>query len=157
MTEWMVTIDFTMQHFTPDMSLDLSETLGSYSAATAVYSDESGGSLTLAITANDPVEAVQNTIRLLTQQLPNSTVTAVEAKPWERMICENAEPTFPPVVSYIEIAGMAGVSRQRAREFRDIPTFPKPILETSQGPLFLKSAVEQWVATRNRKAGRPKN
>lgn len=156
MTQWMTALDFTTPNFTPDKSLDLMETLGTYGAATAIYPDETGGSITLAIDADNPMSALEQAIRLVEQQLPDMTITSVEAKPWEQMVKENAEPTFPPVVSCKEIATMVGVTRQRAREFRDIPSFPKPILETSLGPFFLKTAVEKWAATRNRKAGRPR-
>lgn len=88
MIEWIVTVDFTSQYFTPDASLDLSEALGTYGAATAINPDESGGSLTVTITATNSVQAVQDAIRLLTQQIPNATVTGIEAKPWKRIVHE---------------------------------------------------------------------
>lgn len=68
----------------------------------------------------------------------------------------NREPLFPKVVGYAEIARMTGVSRQRAAMFPKIATFPKPVIETSQGPLYSEHAVAAWAAKRGVKAGRPK-
>jgi len=65
-------------------------------------------------------------------------------------------PVIPDLVSYAEIAEIAGVSRQRARQFADIEGFPKPVVETAAGPLRLKASVEAWVERRNTKPGRPR-
>ena len=68
----------------------------------------------------------------------------------------NREPLYPPVVGYAEIARMTGVTRQRAYAFPRIDSFPKPVIETSQGPLYSEDAVRAWAQTRELRPGRPK-
>lgn len=73
--------------------------------------------------------------------------------------CRNdalVEYTIPELVGYAEIASMAGVSRQRARQFASLEGFPTPAVETSYGPLRLKTEVQSWLDTRNTRPGRPK-
>ncbi|GAA5203106.1 hypothetical protein GCM10025773_32100 [Microbacterium jejuense] len=53
------------------------------------------------------------------------------------------------VVGYAEIADMAQVSRQAARAWADNPTFPPAVIETAQGPLRAKDAVQAWLENRN--------
>ena len=67
-----------------------------------------------------------------------------------------AEPAIPPLVGYAEIAEMAGVSRQRARELPNLPDFPPAVTETSsKGPLRVRSQVANWIQGWERRAGRP--
>jgi len=69
---------------------------------------------------------------------------------------ELAEPAIPPLVGYAEIAEMAGVSRQRARELPNLPDFPPAVTETSsKGPLRVRSQVANWIQGWERRAGRP--
>jgi predicted DNA-binding transcriptional regulator AlpA len=63
-------------------------------------------------------------------------------------------PPFPEVVGLVEIADMAGRSRQRAYQMaNENKTFPAPIIVTRSGKLWLKAAVERYFA--ERKVGRP--
>lgn len=61
------------------------------------------------------------------------------------------EPDIPTLVGYAEIAAMAGVSRQRARQFAEIQGFPNVATATAGGPLFVKAAVDEWLNSRNSK------
>lgn len=61
------------------------------------------------------------------------------------------EPNIPALVGYAEIAAMAGVSRQRARQFAEIQGFPKVATTTAGGPLFVKAAIDEWLNFRNSK------
>ena len=55
-----------------------------------------------------------------------------------------------------EIAEMAGVSRQRARELPNLPDFPPAVTDTSsKGPLRVRSQVATWIQGWERRAGRP--
>jgi hypothetical protein len=62
---------------------------------------------------------------------------------------------IPELVGYAEIAAMAAVSRQRARELPGKPGFPPPAVTTASGPLRVKADVEQWLSSWDRTAGRP--
>lgn len=69
------------------------------------------------------------------------------------------QPSIPDLVGYAEIGTIAGVSRQRARQFHTDPApgFPEPVVETGAGPLFLRARIETWAAQRNPgKGGRPR-
>jgi hypothetical protein len=83
-------------------------------------------------------------------------VTSIEVMTESKFEFENARPLFPEVVGYAEIAKLADVSRQRARELAESKSFPRPVIKTAQGPLFAKAAVEAWSALRSRKPGRPR-
>ncbi len=64
---------------------------------------------------------------------------------------------FPDLVNLSEIAAMAGVSRQRARQWsRERSDFPAPALVTSLGALYGRDVASTWVATGRRSSGRPR-
>lgn len=63
---------------------------------------------------------------------------------------------IPELVGYAEIATIAGVSRQRARELSGKPGFPPPAVVTASGPLRVKADVERWLASWDRSPGRPR-
>ena len=158
--QWQVTVDFkTEQGFDADKAFDLMEEIGAYGASAAVNPNGDGGSVTLAVESRDVAKACSEAINLLSsaQSLPKHDVYAIEAADWDEVERRNLEPLYPKVVGYAEIARMAGVSRQRAYKFPQIGTFPKPVIETAQGPLYSESAIEVWLANRVRKAGRPKS
>lgn len=68
----------------------------------------------------------------------------------------NRVPLIPELVGYAEIGEIAGVSRQRARQFENVEGFPAPVVRTAAGPLRTKAAVTAWAARRNHSAGRPR-
>ena len=127
--EWQVSLDFKAR-LDEDAAFDLMEALGRYGASVAVDPGHTGGGLTLAVDAPDGETA--------------------DAGAGTR------EPLYPPVVGYAEIARMTGVTRQRAYAFPRIESFPKPVIETSQGPLYSEDAVRAWAQTRELRPGRPK-
>lgn len=84
--------------------------------------------------------------------LSDPTIMSLEVYEWERAMAKmDKYPVVPDVVGYADIAKIANVSRQGARSFRKSKTFPRPILETSQGPLFDKNAVLAWNRARVRR------
>lgn len=158
MQDWQTTITYTTPTpFTPDDTLDFMERHGELGTVATLHRDGLGGSFVMSITATTPMEAIHHAANImhadsLTASIAIIGVEAIsEAEADERL----AEPTYPPVVGYAEIARMADVSRQRARMFPHAPRFPKPVITTAQGPLFNKHAVEAWLRTRIKKAGRP--
>ena len=100
--------------------------------------------------------ALDKALTLLEKNMPGATVTGLEAREWADAVARNREPLYPPVVGYAEIARMTGVTRQRAYAFPRIESFPKPVIETSQGPLYSEDAVRAWAQTRELRPGRPK-
>lgn len=82
------------------------------------------------------------------------TPARLEVIPEDVFHAEQNHPAIPELVGYAEIAAMAGVSRQRAREFPDLPDFPPAVAEPSTGPLRIRNQVAAWLSTRSRNPGR---
>lgn len=157
--DWQVTLDLKANDDIDEGTLfDLMEEYGRHGAAATLGPDPRCASLTMTITAETGVDALSNALNLLStsKALPETEVTGFEVTEWNDVERRNREPVFPKVVGYAEIARMVGVSRQRAYKFPEIDTFPKPVIETSQGPLYSEAAVAAWAANRETKAGRPK-
>ena len=55
-----------------------------------------------------------------------------------------------------EIAGLAGVSRQRASQLAGHPDFPAPIARLAMGPVWRESDVQAFLATPRKSGRRPK-
>lgn len=153
--EWQISLDFKAR-LDADEALDIMERLGEYGAAMSVSPQGDGGGLTLAITASDGETALGEAKRLLLECLPEATVIGFEAREWNDAVRANHEPLYPPVVGYAEIARMTGVTRQRAHAFPQIASFPKPVIETAQGPLYSEHAVRAWASQRGTTPGRPR-
>jgi prophage regulatory protein len=60
---------------------------------------------------------------------------------------------FPRLAGLAEIAGLAGVSRQRASQITAHPDFPEPVQRLAMGPVWLEADVKAFLAT-PRKPGR---
>lgn len=54
-----------------------------------------------------------------------------------------------------ELASQIGVSRQRVSELRTRADFPGPIAELAAGPVWAASSLKRFLATWERKPGRP--
>lgn len=160
MNTWHINIEFTVaQPFSEETPFELMDALEEYAAAVSVSREFDAGGLTLTTTANDYEEATRtalnDSVKAITELMGNPTITSVKTQSEEAFQKELSEPLYPEVVSFAEIAKIAGVSRQRARQFPAISSFPKPVIQTSQGSLFNLHAVKKWVETRSTKAGRP--
>jgi len=63
-----------------------------------------------------------------------------------------------PAETYVgaaELAGLFGVSRQRIQELRRRPGFPAPVAELAAGPVWRVSTLHRFLATWERRPGRP--
>lgn len=155
MTPWQATVTFIGQ-MNADEVFTVSESLGKYGAAIAVERDNNGGSVTLSVDAADTVTAAEEAARLVSDATPHPiTIIGLEVITEEEADARLEEPVFPRVVGFAEIGQMAGVSRQRARQFSDIAGFPAPVITTAQGPLYGLHSVERWLEKRNNRPGRP--
>lgn len=100
-----------------------------------------------------------NKLTELLEKNPNTMsakIVEVELKTEEKREEEVSSPQIPELVSYAEIGKICGVSRQRARTLAlEKEDFPKPLIETKQGPLYNKFSVISWNSTRNKVSGRP--
>lgn len=155
MTSWQATVAFigTMDE---DAAFTLLEKLGRYGAAVSVEHDFTGGVVTLSVEADTTLDAASEAARVVSDATDSPvTITGLEVVTESEADKRLGEPLFPEVVGFAEIGQMAGVSRQRARQFSDNPAFPRPVITTGQGPLYGKHAVQRWLETRNTRPGRP--
>jgi hypothetical protein len=71
---------------------------------------------------------------------------------------EQAQPSYPELVSSAEAADVLGVSRQRVHQlYRERPDFPTPLYELRTGPLWVRGGIEAFADRWTRKPGRPRN
>lgn len=110
---------------------------------------------TLSITAHGDTaqDALTDALAALTAAGITEAPTAVTVQTYDALDEELAQPMFPDLVSNVEIAELAGVSRQRAAAFAKIPDFPAPVIQTGQGALRSRAAIEHWIAHRSTKPG----
>lgn len=161
MATWHVTVGLAASEaFDEDTPFDVAEELADYAAVLSVSRDFMTASVLLTITAQSVLEASSEAVGLVTAAAKaagmDASATSVQVQSDAEFDAELATPVFPEVVGYAEIAQMAQVTRQRARQFAQLPNFPAPVIETAQGPLMAKSAVERWLETRNTRSGRPR-
>lgn len=85
-------------------------------------------------------------------------VVWADAQTVEELDRELQRSNAPQMVGVSEVAGILGVTRQRALEVSRRPDFPKPIAELAAGPVWNRHAVarflERWP---RRRTGRPRS
>lgn len=157
-TTWHARLDWAGDHTTPDDLAALLDQLSEHGPAGSINSDGLAGSVMIALEADSLDSAITAGLALgraaAAQALSAVEITGIEVTDSDALDRGLAQPVFPAVVGYAEIAELAGVSRQRARAFSKIAGFPSPVIETAQGPLMARTAVEHWLATRNTRPGR---
>lgn len=68
---------------------------------------------------------------------------------------ELVAPSALDLVGVADIGEMAGVTRQRAQQWTEQPSFPKPVATPKSGPVFTRKSVEKWLEANPRRTGRP--
>lgn len=159
-TTWHARLDWTSTAITtPDTLADLLDDLSDHAPSGSLDIDGRSGSIMIALEAVDLEAAIATALESIRaaihRHFTGGVITGLELLDSESLDRELSRPIFPEVVGYAEIADLAGVSRQRARAFSKIEGFPSPVIETAQGPLLAKAAVQQWLETRNTRPGRP--
>lgn len=135
----------------------IAESLADYAGAVSVSRDGMTAALSIALSAADIEEASRTATRIAVEAFGGSDrleVVKLDVRTEEVMQEELEKPSIPDLVGYAEIAEMAGVSRQRARQFADIAGFPVSVVDTAAGPLRLRASVEAWLENRNTRPGR---
>ncbi len=155
---WYADVDFiAADPLTPDIAISITKLLASHGAAMSLSPDGGTAGISLAVDAENALEAANEAARIVDDVVNTGIeIIKLDVRDASTMTEEITTPVIPDLVSYAEIAEIAGVSRQRARQFADIEGFPKPVVETAAGPLRLKTSVEAWVERRNTKPGRPR-
>ena len=63
---------------------------------------------------------------------------------------------FPKLAGLAEVAGLAGVSRQRAGQIANHPDFPEPVDRLAMGPVWREADVKAVLAVPRKAGRRPK-
>lgn len=155
-TNWYVDAELdTAAKLSEDAAFDVLEALAPYAGQVSIHpaSNRVGASLT--VHASSATEAVATASTIVTSTFPAASVVQLDVMTEEVREDRNSRPIIPELVGFAEIAEMAGVSRQRARTIAQRSDFPAAVVETAAGPLRVKAAVDHWLTTWTRKAGRP--
>ncbi len=149
--DWYVDMH-VKQALTEEAAFDLMGDLDTRGAAITLGEE----SFTISLTGHGvtAVEALLDARKAIEECGITGETVSASASTYEELENELNRPLFPDVVGWAEVAKLAGVTRQRARQFRSLPGFPSPVIETAQGPLMAKSAVEHWVRNRDARPGR---
>jgi hypothetical protein len=162
MTEWTAVVDWAYP-LSPNTAT-VAEWLEKLAGLSAAIHDEPAADLgpervrcsaTISVEAPSLRRATTDAVRLVeTATRQKATGVAVlSSREFDRRL---AEPQYPQLVGYPEIAAKLEVSRQRAREIAlTAKGFPVPAVETKNGPLYIERMVDSFVAGWDRKVGRP--
>lgn len=147
---WQAYVSYTVEApYTEDAVFDLIGQLAEFAAVGEISRDLMSGGVTLTVDAPTTIDAVAKATQIVTNAARTTVgephITGIDVKSEEAVEQELAQPLYPEVVGYAEIADMAHVSRQAARGWAENPSFPRPVIETAQGPLRSKAAVENWL------------
>ncbi|MGW5362904.1 hypothetical protein [Actinopolymorpha pittospori] len=161
MANWAARVEWNDADDLTDVALErIAETLRAHSAAVGREREPDRASVNLTVEANTLRQAddlalrlVRDAVRAAGRRFEPSGVEVLDEATFAARL---AEPTIPPLVGYAEIAELAGVSRQRARELGNLEGFPPAVVETQAGPLRVRSQVEIWMSQWERKPGRPR-
>jgi hypothetical protein len=161
MAEWSVTIEAIDPKLEPAPSADDVEELldvlppaslsygpGRYTVQMLVESDN------LQTALSDAAQYYSDAIAKLS--LPNWTVVRAEVITADALALEVATPNLPALLGVAELAGLLGVSRQRASELARSESFPRPVASLASGPVWLEPAVLRYAEEWTRRPGRPK-
>ncbi|GAB2613450.1 hypothetical protein [Pseudactinotalea suaedae] len=149
---WYADIDFVSPRpLTEDDIDDALTKLLDRGGVVSVSRDGSKGGASFTVDAETATEASAVAASTITRTVPGlgqDSIVRLDIRTEEVAQADAEAPSIPDLVGYAEIATLAGVSRQRAREFAEKADFPVAVVETSSGPLRLRTAVERWIAHR---------
>lgn len=168
MTAWQIEASWTAAHVDEDTETEQAEALLDGLAPQhigAVIHPAAGPAgwwgITITIEAPTLRQANALALALLTAAVGNAGQKSVTWR--ELAIVEQPEadrrllePDVPDLVAFADIAETAGVSRQRARQLAESPTFPGPVYDGRAGRLFVKAEIDRFMAARPGRPGRPR-
>lgn len=159
MTSYTARIEWMRHSETNEAELDeLMDALAVYSAAIGPEDSPENGPWILAATITLEAGTLRQAIAAALQVVETATgekALAIEILPTHEFDRRVNKPLIPPLVGNAEIARMLGVSRQRAGQLVDVDGFPPAAVVTQAGPLRVRSQVEGWARTWERRSGRP--
>ena len=156
---YYVDVDFSLsEKLSKEREFDLLDQMGSFAPAASIARNRKAGGVSLTVSQADMAAAVEqmtDVLATLRKVLGDMTVTKMTVMDERTRKRENEATTFPELIMLVDIGKLIGVTRQRARQLSQKPTFPKPIIESSAGPFFAKADVLRWLDSWSRTTGRP--
>lgn len=157
-SNWSVRVDWA-GIAGPETLMDIAQALDEQHASIATEPDRDRTSAQLSVEAStlrQAIDAALAATRAAVHAAGGRFVPVrVDALDEDTFRAEQDRVTVPALAGYAEIAQMAGVSRQRARDLPALPGFPPAVVATSAGPLRVRTAVARWITGWNRIPGRP--
>lgn len=157
-TPWYVEVGYQLSTpLSDDAAFDAIEALSDHAAAMSIHTDRKSGSVSATVEARNAKAAAESAATLLASAkefLGDVEIVQLDVMTEAVRTERNNALSIPALVGYAEIADMAKVSRQRARDIAQREGFPVAVVETAAGPLRVKSAVESWIRTWDRTPGR---
>jgi hypothetical protein len=103
--------------------------------------------------ADGPLAAMASAAKMFERAGPIVRLVAMTIEEAER---ELTIPQVPDLVGILDIQEMAGLrTKQRALQVTGLPGFPPPAVKTRAGRLWVRPAVERFLAGWHRRPGRP--
>jgi len=153
--EWVVSLEaVTSRPFDMDEADRLIEELVTYSPALSGAGRKAG--VTMSVEASTPAKALAMAAGAFKRALRGKPrIVGVRIQTVDDLERELEAPSMPALGSVHEFAELLGVSRARASEITRLPDFPQPITRLAAGPVWLRTLLEAWARTHDRKPGRP--
>lgn len=157
MNSWTSRVEWDTTDPYDDDALDaIMEQLASHSPAIA-HEDGDTWSATITIHTSTLRQAIARSLEAVEVAVRQRTngIEVLREVTFDRRV---AHPSIPELWGHAETAEHLGVTRQRAAQLADEhDTFPPAVVVTKAGPLRVRSQVEAWARTWERKTGRPKS
>ncbi len=150
MTTWIVEARAAAR-LSPPAARRLRQRLARWESALTVTED--GWSARLQLEADNAADAAAKLVAVLDAGASIVHVAATTIADWERQLA-NLE--LPDLVGVVDIQEMAGLrTKQRALQVTELAGFPPPAVRTRAGRLWVREAVEAFLAGWPRRRGRP--
>lgn len=164
MTDWSVLIEAAaLNDNEPELDADaiddLIAVLEDYSPAVSYGSHR--WAIELSVEAPDGGAALSSAVELVYKAaekaaVPRWPLVRVAVTSAVLVDTELSQSNIPTLVGVSEIAGLLGVSRQRASELARTADFPVPVASLASGPVWLEPAVLRFAKSWTRRPGRPR-
>lgn len=157
MKDWHIDITCTpASEMGSEDTFELAEQLEGVHAAVALHEQAQRLELTITVQAQDAAGAASAAIAALegSEWTRGASVAALEIRDDAERERQRLEPKVPDLVGAVQIAEMAGVSRQRVHAIAKFPNFPPVLLETAAGAMRSRAAVEHFLANWDRSRSR---
>ena len=153
MRDWSVTVQAVGAATTTDALRAGLEHAGALGATVSIGAGSV--SATFDVEARSATEAGAVAAQIFDRAGGGADVVRLEATTADQGAGTPSDAPVPDLVGVSEAAAILGVSRQRAWQLKDHSAFPSQLAELKSGPIWLRSSIEDFARTWERRPGRP--